>query len=108
MVRADEPLPKEDLLAERFRGIRPAFGYPACPDHTEKETLFELLGAREVGIDLTETYAMTPAASVSGIYLGHPAARYFSVGRIGADQVSDYAARKGIDEAEAARLVGSH
>ncbi len=104
----DEPLPKEELLAERFRGIRPAFGYPACPDHTEKETLFELLGAREVGIDLTETYAMTPAASVSGIYLGHPAARYFSVGRIGADQVSDYAARKGIDEAEAARLVGSH
>ncbi len=103
----DEPLPKEELLAERFRGIRPAFGYPACPDHTEKETLFELLGAREVGIDLTETHAMTPAASVSGIYLGHPAARYFSVGRIGADQVSDYAARKGIDEAEAARLVGS-
>ncbi len=104
----DEPLPKEELLAERFRGIRPAFGYPACPDHTEKETLFELLGAREVGIDLTETYAMTPAASVSGIYLGHPAARYFTVGRVGADQVSDYAARKGIDEAEAARLVGSH
>ena len=103
-----EPLPKEELLAERFRGIRPAFGYPACPDHTEKETLFALLGAREVGIDLTETYAMTPAASVSGIYLAHPAAKYFSVGRIGADQVSDYAARKGIDEAEAARLVGSH
>ncbi len=103
-----EPLPREELLAERFRGIRPAFGYPACPDHTEKETLFALLGARDLGIDLTETYAMTPAASVSGIYLGHPEARYFTVGRVGADQVSDYAARKGIDEATAARLVGSH
>ena len=91
------PLPREELIAERFRGIRPAFGYPACPDHSEKETLFDLLGARELGIELTETFAMTPAASVSGIYLGHPAAKYFSVGRVGSDQVSDYAARKGID-----------
>ena len=88
-------LPTEQLIAERFRGIRPAFGYPACPDHSEKSKLFALLGAEEAGLALTETYAMTPAASVSGIYLAHPEARYFSVGRIGRDQVEDYAARKG-------------
>ena len=75
---AGERLPKEDLIAERFRGIRPAFGYPACPDHTEKPKLFDLLGRARVGIELTETNAMLPAASVSGIYLAHPAARYFS------------------------------
>ena len=74
----------EQLIAERFRGIRPAFGYPACPDHSEKSKLFALLGAEEAGLALTETYAMTPAASVSGIYLAHPEARYFSVGRVGA------------------------
>jgi 5-methyltetrahydrofolate--homocysteine methyltransferase len=101
------PLPREELIAERFRGIRPAFGYPACPDHSEKETLFDLLGARDAGLDLTETFAMTPAASVSGIYLAHPAARYFTVGRVGPDQVADYARRKGIDETLAARLVGT-
>src|SRR5439155_80922 len=89
-------LPTEQLIAERFRGIRPAFGYPACPDHSEKPKLFALLGAEETGLALTETFAMTPAASVSGIYLAHPDARYFSVGRIGRDQVEDYAARKGI------------
>ena len=88
-------LPNEELIAEKFRGIRPAFGYPACPDHSEKRKLFDLLGAEEVGIELTETFAMMPAAAVSGIYLGHPAARYFSVGRIGRDQVEDYAGRKG-------------
>jgi 5-methyltetrahydrofolate--homocysteine methyltransferase len=90
------------LIGERFRGIRPAFGYPACPDHSEKPKLFALLGAEEAGLRLTETYAMTPAASVSGIYLAHPEARYFSVGRIGRDQLEDYAARKGlsVDEAE--------
>ncbi len=96
-------LPAEQLIAEGFRGIRPAFGYPACPDHSEKPKLFGLLGAEEqTGIALTETFAMTPAASVSGIYLAHPEARYFSVGRLGRDQVEDYAARKGvaIDEAE--------
>ncbi|HEX9123251.1 MAG TPA: methionine synthase [Actinomycetota bacterium] len=95
----------EDLVAERYRGIRPAFGYPACPDHSEKGTLFELLGARELGMDLTETFAMTPAASVSGLYFGHPAARYFNVGRIGRDQVEDYAARKAISPAEAERWL---
>ena len=98
----DEELSSDDLIAERFRGIRPAFGYPACPDHTEKRTLFDLLDARELGLELTESCAMTPAAAVSGIYLGHPEARYFSVGRIGRDQLEDYAARKGfsIDEGE--------
>jgi 5-methyltetrahydrofolate--homocysteine methyltransferase len=94
-------LPNEQLIAERFRGIRPAFGYPACPDHAEKAKLFALLGAEEAGLELTETFAMTPAASVSGIYLAHPEARYFSVGRIGRDQVEDYAARQGIPVAEA-------
>jgi 5-methyltetrahydrofolate--homocysteine methyltransferase len=91
-----EELSGEDLIAARFRGIRPAFGYPACPDHSEKEKLFELLGAGSAGLALTESYAMTPAAAVSGIYLASPAARYFSVGRIGPDQVADYAARKGV------------
>jgi 5-methyltetrahydrofolate--homocysteine methyltransferase len=98
-------LPNEQLIAEGFRGIRPAFGYPACPDHSEKSKLFALLGAEEAGLALTETYAMTPAASVSGIYLAHPDARYFSVGRIGRDQVEDYAARKGISPAEGERAL---
>ena len=95
-------LSPEQLRAESFRGIRPAFGYPACPDHTEKRKLFELLRAEEIGITLTESFAMVPGASVSGIYLGHPQARYFSVGRLGRDQVEDYAARKGmpLDELE--------
>ncbi|HLY85017.1 MAG TPA: methionine synthase [Gaiellaceae bacterium] len=96
-----EKRPNDELIAERFRGIRPAFGYPACPDHSEKSKLFALLGAQEAGIALTETFAMTPAASVSGIYLAHPDARYFSVGRIDRDQVSDYAAREGVSVAEA-------
>jgi 5-methyltetrahydrofolate--homocysteine methyltransferase len=91
----DERLASADLLAERFRGIRPAFGYPACPDHSEKAKLFELLGARSLGLDLTESFAMTPAAAVSGIYLAHPDSRYFAVGRIGRDQLEDYAGRKG-------------
>ena len=88
-------LSSEDLIAERFRGIRPAFGYPACPDHSEKTTLFDLLGAEDAGIVLTETFAMMPGASVSGLYLAHPEARYFSLGRVGRDQVEDYARRKG-------------
>ena len=89
-----EQMTHEDLLAERFRGIRPAFGYPACPDHSEKVRLFRLLDAERVGIRLTESCAMMPAASVSGLYLGHPEARYFTVGRISQDQVEAYAARK--------------
>ncbi|MGZ5290768.1 MAG: methionine synthase [Actinomycetota bacterium] len=91
----------EELIAERYRGIRPAFGYPACPDHSRKETLFRLLDAPAIGMALTETGAMTPAASVSGLYFAHPAARYFNVGRLGRDQVEDYAARCGIDRREA-------
>jgi 5-methyltetrahydrofolate--homocysteine methyltransferase len=98
-------LPHEDLIAERFRGIRPAFGYPACPDHSEKQKLFDLLAAGEAGLALTESFAMTPAASVSGIYLAHPDARYFSIGRVGRDQVEDYAARKGVPVAEAERWL---
>jgi len=89
-----EKLSHEQLIQERYRGIRPAFGYPACPDHSEKRKLFDLLGAEDIGITLTESYAMVPGASVSGIYLAHPQARYFSVGRIGRDQVEDYARRK--------------
>jgi 5-methyltetrahydrofolate--homocysteine methyltransferase len=93
----EEKLAKEDLLRERYRGIRPAPGYPALPDHTEKKTLFELLEATpNLGVELTESYAMLPAASVSGIYLNHPEAQYFSVGKIGRDQVEDYARRKGL------------
>jgi 5-methyltetrahydrofolate--homocysteine methyltransferase len=99
------PLTNEDLIAERFRGIRPAFGYPACPDHSEKEKLFRLLGAEGAGIRLTETFAMVPGAAVSGLYLHHPAARYFSVGRVARDQVEDYAARKGAPLAEVERWL---
>ncbi|MGD0166466.1 MAG: methionine synthase [Gaiellaceae bacterium] len=90
-----EELERQDVIAERHRGIRPAFGYPACPDHSEKRKLFDLLRAEAIGIELTESYAMLPAASVSGLYLGHPQAKYFGVGRVGRDQVADYAARKG-------------
>jgi 5-methyltetrahydrofolate--homocysteine methyltransferase len=89
------PTTPEDVLAERHRGIRPGFGYPACPDHSEKFTLFDLLDARAIGIALTEHAAMTPAASVSGLYLAHPQARYFTVGRLGEDQIASYARRKG-------------
>jgi 5-methyltetrahydrofolate--homocysteine methyltransferase len=101
----DEHLSDEELSGERFQGIRPAFGYPACPDHSEKPRLFALLDAGRVGMELTESCAMIPAASVSGIYLGHPSARYFSVGRIGRDQVEDYAKRKGEPLAEVERWL---
>jgi 5-methyltetrahydrofolate--homocysteine methyltransferase len=100
-------LTNEERIAERYRGIRPALGYPACPDHTEKRKLFALLGAQGVGITLTEHFAMLPTASVSGIYLGHPKARYFNVGRLGKDQVEDYAKRKGVPLAEAERWLAS-
>ncbi len=98
-------LAHEQLIQERYRGIRPAFGYPACPDHSEKRKLFDLLGAEGTGITLTESYAMLPAASVSGMYFAHPEARYFSVGRVGRDQVEDYAARKGLPLAEVERWL---
>ncbi|WP_211268970.1 methionine synthase [Saccharothrix syringae] len=90
----------EDLHAERFRGIRPALGYPASPDHSEKRELFALLGAEEAGLGLTDSFAMTPAAAVSGLIFAHPDSRYFTVGRIGRDQVEDYARRRGTSLAE--------
>jgi 5-methyltetrahydrofolate--homocysteine methyltransferase len=95
----------EDLIAERYRGIRPAFGYPACPDHTSKRTLFELLEAPGIGLELTESCAMIPAASVSGLYLAHPEARYFGVALVGRDQVADYAERCRVELAEAERWL---
>jgi 5-methyltetrahydrofolate--homocysteine methyltransferase len=101
-----EALENEDLIAEKYRGIRPAPGYPACPDHTEKGILFDLLEAGpNIGVSLTESFAMLPTASVSGWYLSHPDAFYFGVGRIGRDQVEDYARRKGWTVAEAERWL---
>jgi 5-methyltetrahydrofolate--homocysteine methyltransferase len=102
----DERLDNDALIAERYAGIRPAPGYPACPEHTEKRTLFALLDApANAGMTLTESCAMLPTASVSGWYLAHPAAHYFGVGRIGRDQVEDYAARKGMTVEEAERWL---
>ena len=104
----DERLTREEVIAERYRGIRPAPGYPACPDHTEKLTLWDLLGVeRAAGIRLTETLAMMPAASVSGWYFAHPESAYFDVGRIGRDQVEDYAVRKGMSVEEAECCLAS-
>ncbi len=95
----------EDLHAERFRGIRPAFGYPASPDHSQKRALFDLLDAASLGMALTESCAMTPAASVSGLLFAHPRSRYFTVGRIGRDQVEDYARRLRMDRFEVERWL---
>jgi 5-methyltetrahydrofolate--homocysteine methyltransferase len=103
----DEALSNEDLIAEKYRGIRPAPGYPACPDHRVKRQMFEVLKAAEIGMGLTESLAMTPAASVSGFYLAHPEAAYFNVGRIGDDQIADWAKRTGLEEAEARRALAS-
>ncbi|MDA1013144.1 MAG: methionine synthase [Planctomycetota bacterium] len=104
---ADESLSKDDLIAEKYRGIRPAYGYPACPDHTEKSKLFKLLDAeRQTGISLTESYAMWPAASVSGLYFGHPNARYFAIDLITKEQVEDYAKRKGMLVCDVERWLG--
>ena len=105
---ANESLDNAALIAEKYRGIRPAPGYPACPDHTEKATLFRLLDAqRNTGIELTESFAMYPAAAVSGYYFSHPGAQYFVVGRIGKDQVEDYAARKGLPVPRVERWLAS-
>ena len=102
----DESFDLDPLIGEKYRGIRPAPGYPAQPDHTEKRTLFRLLGAETAtGIELTESCAMTPASSVSGLYFAHPKAHYFGVGRIERDQVADYAARKDWSQAEAERWL---
>ena len=101
----EQGITAEDIVAERHRGIRPGFGYPACPDHSEKFKLFDLLDANRVGIELTDHAAMIPAASVSGLYLAHAEARYFTVGRIGEDQVADYARRKGMPVEEVERWL---
>jgi len=102
----DEQLSNDALIAEKYQGIRPAPGYPACPDHSAKRELFRVLQAEEIGMELTDSMAMHPAASVSGFYIGHPESQYFSVGRIGEDQVQDMAQRRGMDEAELRRLLG--
>ncbi|MDD2923966.1 vitamin B12 dependent-methionine synthase activation domain-containing protein, partial [Rhodoferax sp.] len=100
-----EALSAKELIAERYTGIRPAPGYPACPDHSVKKDLFALLQCADIGMSLTESLAMSPAASVSGFYLAHPDARYFSVGKIGDDQLQDQAARRGIDAKALQRLL---
>jgi 5-methyltetrahydrofolate--homocysteine methyltransferase len=102
---AGEPLDNDALIAERYAGIRPAPGYPACPDHTAKRELFALLDAPAIGMGLTESCAMTPAAAVSGFYIGHPAASYFAIPKIGRDQLEDWAARKGMAVGEAERWL---
>jgi 5-methyltetrahydrofolate--homocysteine methyltransferase len=102
---ADEALSNEQLIAEQYRGIRPAPGYPACPDHTVKRDLLRVLGADEFGMGLTESLAMTPASSVSGFYIAHPDAVYFNVGKIGADQLTDWAQRTAMDAALAERAL---
>jgi 5-methyltetrahydrofolate--homocysteine methyltransferase len=105
----DEQVSLEDLIRGKYRGIRPAPGYPACPDHSEKLTIFELLSAeKSAGIELTESFAMTPASSVSGLYFAHPEARYFTLGRIGRDQVEEYSVRKGVSLAQAERWLGQN
>ena len=102
---ADETLSMEEMIAEKYRGIRPAPGYPACPDHTVKRDMFRVLQAQAIGMDLTDSLAMTPAASVSGFYLAHPEATYFNVGRIGEDQLADWAQRQNMAEHDARRAL---
>jgi 5-methyltetrahydrofolate--homocysteine methyltransferase len=104
-----ENLSTAELIQEKYRGIRPAAGYPACPDHTEKGTLWHLLDVRaNTGIQITESFAMWPGSSVSGLYFAHPESRYFSLGKIGRDQVADYAERKGMDVCEVERWLGQN
>ena len=103
---ADEQLSNDELIAEKYAGIRPAPGYPACPDHTEKQKLWDLLDVEaSIGLRLTESYAMYPTAAVSGFYFSHPDARYFAVGKIDRDQLRSYAGRKGMSVAEAERWL---
>jgi 5-methyltetrahydrofolate--homocysteine methyltransferase len=103
---AAEDLSKDDLIHEKYRGIRPAAGYPACPDHTEKATLWRLLDVeKNTGMKLTESFAMWPGSSVSGLYFAHPESRYFTLGKIGRDQVDDYHARKNMTVAEVERWL---
>jgi 5-methyltetrahydrofolate--homocysteine methyltransferase len=102
---ADESLTNDELIAEKYRGIRPAPGYPACPDHTVKAEMFRALQCSDIGMGLTESLAMTPAASVSGFYLAHPDATYFNVGKIGDDQVHDWAQRNHMETTDAQRSL---
>ncbi|MDD5481298.1 vitamin B12 dependent-methionine synthase activation domain-containing protein, partial [Rhodoferax sp.] len=103
-----EALNPAELIAEQYQGIRPAPGYPACPDHSVKKDMFALLQCEDIGMTLTESLAMAPAASVSGFYLSHPQASYFNVGRIGEDQLKDLASRRGLPERELQRLLAPH
>jgi 5-methyltetrahydrofolate--homocysteine methyltransferase len=103
---ADEDLSNEDMIKERYQGIRPAPGYPACPDHSEKPELFRLLNARQMtGIELTDSFAMLPTAAVSGYYFAHPEAHYYGIGKIGKDQVEDYAKRRGVSIEQAEKWL---
>jgi len=103
----DEKFNAGDLIAEKYRGIRPAAGYPACPDHTEKQILWQLLDVeKNAGIKLTESFAMWPGSSVSGLYFAHPESKYFAVGKLGRDQVEDYHLRKGQTLAEMEKWLG--
>ena len=105
----EENLSPEEILKEKYRGIRPAPGYPACPEHSEKRKIFDLLQVeKEAGISLTEHYAMYPAASVSGYYFAHPQSRYFAVGKILDDQIDDYARRKGLSREEVKKLLNAN
>ena len=102
----DEKLTMEEVLLAKYKGIRPAPGYPACPDHTEKRTIFDLLNAEtSIGVGLTENFAMMPPATVSGYIFSHPASSYFNIGKISSDQLNDYAARKNMSKEEAARWL---
>jgi 5-methyltetrahydrofolate--homocysteine methyltransferase len=101
----DEVLTSQDLIKEAYAGIRPAPGYPACPEHTVKTDMFKLLQCEEIGMQVTESFAMFPGASVSGFYFAHPDAKYFSVGKIGDDQVSDMSARRGVAKEEVERWL---
>jgi 5-methyltetrahydrofolate--homocysteine methyltransferase len=103
----DEALDNAELIAEKYAGIRPAPGYPACPDHGVKADMFKVLDARAIGMDLTESLAMTPAASVSGFYMAHPEAAYFNVGTVGEDQLSAWASALSLDKASAMRRLST-
>ncbi|MET0245469.1 MAG: vitamin B12 dependent-methionine synthase activation domain-containing protein, partial [Sphingomonas sp.] len=103
---AGEQLTSEAIIREQYRGVRPAPGYPACPDHSQKPILFDMLGATEAtGITLTDSFAMLPTAAVSGFYFGHPESEYFGVARVGADQAEDYGRRRGVDIERATRWL---
>jgi 5-methyltetrahydrofolate--homocysteine methyltransferase len=102
-----EQLSNTELIAEKYRGIRPAPGYPACPDHTVKRDMFRVLQCADIGMELTESLAMTPAASVSGFYLAHPQATYFNVGKVGEDQLADWSARSALDVSQVRRSLSA-